>query len=47
VSATDDGDEPRGTRPELLSPQARAVLAVWVTVTLVLVVTYAIVLLLV
>jgi hypothetical protein len=40
-----DGDGER-RRPEFLTLQARAVLAIWLGVTLVLVATYAIVLLL-
>ena len=41
----DDGEAERA-RPELFTAQAKAVLAVWVGVTLVLVTVYAIVLLL-
>jgi hypothetical protein len=41
----DDGERPPG-RPEFLTLQARAVLAIWLGVTLVLVATYVIVLLL-
>jgi hypothetical protein len=40
----DDGERVRA-RPEFLTVQARAVLAIWLGVTLVLVATYAIVLL--
>ena len=46
VSGEQDGDEGGRTRPVVLTPQAKAVLAVWCGVTLVLVATYAIVLLL-
>ena len=47
VPATDEGDESgAATRPTLLTTQAKAVLVVWGTVTLVLVITYAVVLVL-
>jgi hypothetical protein len=46
VPATDEGDESGATRPPLLTTQAKAVLVVWGTVTLVLVITYAVVLVL-
>jgi hypothetical protein len=41
----DPGDDGERTRPQFLTAQARAVLAIWLGVTLVLVATYAIVLL--
>ena len=46
ASDEQDGDEGGRNRPVVLTPQAKAVLVVWCGVTLVLVVTYAIVLLL-
>jgi hypothetical protein len=47
VPATDESDESgANTRPTLLTTQAKAVLVVWGTVTLVLVITYAVVLVL-
>ena len=42
----DEDGEPRRTRPEVFTLQAKAVLVVWLAVTLVLLVVYAIVLLL-
>jgi hypothetical protein len=41
----DEPEDDGGRRPELLTTQVRAVLAVWLGVTLVLIATYAIVLL--
>ena len=44
--ANGEGEEGGRTRPVFLTPEAKAVLAVWVGVTLVLLTIYAIVLLL-
>ena len=41
----DEGDGGRPARPPLWTPQAKAVLAIWIGVTLVLVAIYAIVVL--
>ena len=41
----EEGDDGRRVRPELWTPQAKAVIAIWIGVTLVLVAVYAIVLL--
>ena len=40
----DQGEDGDRARPELWTPQAKAVLAIWIGVTLVLVAVYAIVL---
>ena len=40
----DEPEDPGGRRPEFLTTQVRAVLAVWLGVTLVLIAVYAIVL---
>jgi hypothetical protein len=45
AAVADPGDDGERTRPQFLTAQARAVLAIWLGVTLVLVATYAIVLL--
>jgi hypothetical protein len=45
VAEEDGAEEGASTRPEFLTIQAKAVLVVWLAVTLVLVATYAIVLL--
>ena len=46
MPTTDEGDEGGGGGRELLTGQAKVVLVVWGTVTLMLVVTYAVVLVL-
>ncbi|HZB72047.1 MAG TPA: hypothetical protein VE395_07920 [Acidimicrobiales bacterium] len=46
MPATDEGDDPGGSGRELLTEQAKVVLVVWGTVTLILVITYAVVLVL-
>jgi hypothetical protein len=46
VPTTGEGDDPGGSGRELLTGQAKVVLVVWGTVTLILVITYAVVLVL-